>query len=61
MLLTVVSFLLTLAAIAAIIYLVEHFFPRFTRVWLVMTIAALILGFLKLVHLWVCGWLCTPF
>jgi hypothetical protein len=60
MLANLLSILLSFLVIFGVIWLVETYFPRLTKLWKIMMMATIILAIIKLIHTWVCGWLCSP-
>jgi len=54
------SFLVALALLALIVWVIETYFPAIPPIIRAVIIAGLILAGIRALHLWVCGWLCAP-
>jgi len=53
-----VSILLTVLGIALILWLVETYFPKVPVLVRAVVIASLVLGLIRTLRVWICGWLC---
>jgi len=59
MITSILSILVTLALLALIVWVIETYFPALPRLWRAVIVAGLVLAGIRLLHSWVCGWLCA--
>jgi hypothetical protein len=58
MLQNIAAIIVTIGVIALLLYLLETYAPTLNRIVKALIVAAIVLGVIRTLRIWICSWLC---
>ena len=54
----IAGIIVTIGAIAVLLYLLETYLPTIPRIWKALIVAAIALAVIRTLRTWICSWVC---
>jgi uncharacterized protein with PQ loop repeat len=54
----IAGIIVTIGAIAVLLYLLETYVPAIPRIWKALIVAAIALTVIRTLRMWICSWVC---